>query len=39
MCRRSGDKLFLKGDKCVTKCVFEKRPKPPASAGQTPPSV
>ncbi|ACZ61597.1 MULTISPECIES: 30S ribosomal protein S4 [Dehalococcoides] len=29
MCRRSGDKLFLKGDKCVTKCVFEKRPKAP----------
>ena len=29
LCRRSGDKLFLKGDKCVTKCTFEKRPKPP----------
>jgi small subunit ribosomal protein S4 len=29
LCRRSGDKLFLKGDKCVTKCIIEKRPKPP----------
>ena len=29
LCRRSGDKLFLKGDKCVTKCTFEKRPTPP----------
>ncbi|MCL2615368.1 MAG: 30S ribosomal protein S4 [Dehalococcoidia bacterium] len=29
LCRRSGDKLFLKGDKCLTKCVFDKRPKPP----------
>lgn len=29
ICRRSGDKLFLKGDKCVTKCTFEKRSTPP----------
>jgi small subunit ribosomal protein S4 len=29
LCRRSGDKLFLKGDKCVTRCTLEKRPKPP----------
>jgi small subunit ribosomal protein S4 len=29
ICRRSGEKLMLKGDKCITKCVFEKRPKPP----------
>ena len=29
LCRRSGDKLFLKGDKCVTKCTLDKRPKPP----------
>ncbi|MCL2140736.1 MAG: 30S ribosomal protein S4 [Dehalococcoidia bacterium] len=29
LCRRSGEKLFLKGDKCVAKCVFDKRPKPP----------
>jgi len=29
LCRRSGDKLFLKGDKCITKCTIDKRPKPP----------
>ena len=29
LCRRSGDKLFLKGDKCIAKCTFDKRPKPP----------
>lgn len=29
LCRRSGDKLMLKGDKCVTKCTLDKRPKPP----------
>ena len=29
-CRRAGEKLFLKGDKCYTpKCVFDKRPYPP----------
>ncbi len=29
-CRRAGEKLFLKGDKCFTpKCAFEKRPTPP----------
>ncbi|OGZ07508.1 MAG: 30S ribosomal protein S4 [Candidatus Lloydbacteria bacterium RIFCSPHIGHO2_02_FULL_50_13] len=29
-CRRAGEKLFLKGDKCFTpKCIFEKRPTPP----------
>jgi small subunit ribosomal protein S4 len=33
MCRRSGEKLFLKGDRCFTpKCSMDKRPKPP---GQT----
>ena len=25
LCRREGVKLYLKGAKCVTKCVFEKR--------------
>ena len=25
LCRREGVKLFLKGDKCFTKCVLEKR--------------
>ncbi len=29
LCRRSGDKLMLKGDKCYTKCTLDKRPKPP----------
>ena len=29
LCRREGVKLFLKGEKCYTKCVFEKRPTPP----------
>ncbi|MEK7118862.1 MAG: 30S ribosomal protein S4 [Patescibacteria group bacterium] len=29
-CRRAGEKLFLKGDKCFTpKCIFERRPYPP----------
>lgn len=29
LCRRHGEKLMLKGDKCVTNCVFDKRPTPP----------
>ncbi|MBI1743515.1 30S ribosomal protein S4 [Candidatus Acetothermia bacterium] len=30
LCRREGEKLFLKGDKCYTeKCPVEKRPYPP----------
>lgn len=29
LCRRSGEKLMLKGSKCITSCIFEKRPKPP----------
>ncbi len=30
LCRRSGEKLMLKGDRCFTpKCGVEKRPKPP----------
>ena len=30
LCRRSGEKLFLKGSRCLTpKCSVEKRPKPP----------
>jgi len=29
LCRRSGEKLMLKGSKCITKCVFDKRSKPP----------
>src|SRR5512136_3281006 len=30
LCRRSGDKLMLKGDRCFgPKCAVERRPKPP----------
>ena len=29
LCRRSGEKLMLKGDKCITKCTLDRRPKPP----------
>ena len=30
LCRRSGEKLMIKGDRCFTpKCAVEKRPKPP----------
>jgi small subunit ribosomal protein S4 len=30
LCRREGEKLFLKGDKCYTeKCPIERRPYPP----------
>ncbi len=29
ICRREGLKLFLKGEKCLTKCTFEKRSSPP----------
>ena len=32
MCRREQMKLFLKGDKCYTKCVLEKRPTTPGAA-------
>ena len=34
LCRRSGEKLFLKGARCFTpKCALDKRPKPPGQAG------
>lgn len=30
LCRRHGDKLFLKGERCFTpKCSYERRPNPP----------
>ena len=30
LCRRYGDKLYLKGDRCSgPKCAFERRPNPP----------
>lgn len=29
ICRRAGEKLFLKGEKCIRNCVLEKRNQPP----------
>ncbi|MEK6620009.1 MAG: 30S ribosomal protein S4 [Chloroflexota bacterium] len=29
LCRREGMKLYLKGEKCITKCTIERRPSPP----------
>ena len=29
LCRRSGDRLTLKGNKCITKCTLDKRIRPP----------
>jgi small subunit ribosomal protein S4 len=35
MCRREGEKLFLKGDRCYTeKCAVERRKYPPGQHGQ-----
>ncbi|MDR4514718.1 30S ribosomal protein S4 [Nitrosomonas sp.] len=35
LCRREGEKLFLKGDKCFTdKCAIERRNYPPGQHGQ-----
>ncbi len=31
-CRREQTKLFLKGEKCYTKCVLDRRPTPPGQA-------
>ena len=33
-CRREGVKLFLKGEKCFTKCIIEKRPTIPGQHGR-----
>ncbi|MCS7275475.1 MAG: 30S ribosomal protein S4 [Dehalococcoidia bacterium] len=33
LCRRAGVKLYLKGNKCYTNCVLEKRPYPPGQHG------
>ena len=36
LCRREGEKLFLKGEKCFTpKCPFERRPYAPGQHGKT----
>jgi small subunit ribosomal protein S4 len=34
LCRREGVKLFLKGEKCVTKCVLDRRRQPPGQHGE-----
>lgn len=35
LCRREGEKLFLKGSRCYTdKCAIERRPYPPGQHGQ-----
>jgi small subunit ribosomal protein S4 len=35
LCRREGEKLFLKGHRCMTdKCALERRPKAPGQHGQ-----
>jgi len=35
LCRREGEKLFLKGDRCYTgKCAIDKRAYPPGQHGQ-----
>jgi small subunit ribosomal protein S4 len=34
LCRREGEKLYLKGEKCYTKCTLERRPYPPGQHGQ-----
>lgn len=36
LCRREGEKLFLKGERCFTpKCAFERRPYVPGQHGMT----
>jgi small subunit ribosomal protein S4 len=37
LCRREGVKLFLKGDKCMTKCTLERRNTRPGQHGQARP--
>lgn len=40
LCRREGNKLFLKGDKCYTeKCPAKRRAYPPGQHGQLPPKT
>lgn len=36
LCRREGEKLFLKGTRCLSdKCAIERRPYPPGQHGQS----
>lgn len=34
ICRREGEKLFLKGEKCIAKCTLERRASKPGQHGQ-----
>ncbi|MGI6649904.1 MAG: 30S ribosomal protein S4 [Bacillota bacterium] len=34
LCRREGNKLFLKGDRCYEKCTLDRRSYPPGQHGQ-----
>jgi small subunit ribosomal protein S4 len=34
ICRRHGEKLFLKGTKCYTNCTLDRRPNPPGDQGK-----
>lgn len=34
LCRREGEKLYLKGEKCIAKCTLERRPGKPGQHGQ-----
>ncbi|HHY75795.1 MAG TPA: 30S ribosomal protein S4 [Firmicutes bacterium] len=34
LCRRESQKLYLKGEKCFTKCTLERRPNPPGQHGR-----
>ena len=34
LCRREGVKLFLKGEKCLTKCILDRRRQPPGQHGE-----
>ncbi len=34
LCRREGEKLFLKGEKCITNCPLDKRNYPPGEHGK-----
>jgi small subunit ribosomal protein S4 len=40
LCRREGEKLFLKGSRCMTeKCAIERRSYPPGQHGQARPRI
>ena len=40
LCRREGEKLFLKGTRCMTeKCAIERRSYPPGQHGQARPRI